>query len=137
MTVPLPTTPVAGGGLGFGLRLSDGDLVVENGALATVEGLPNLVQALTLRVRTPFGTDVFNTTYGFDAAGIFGQPVAARTVADLIRLNLVRTLATDPRVREVDDVVVTPGPDHRMWTAEVSIVTLDGRRESLPLRIEA
>ena len=137
MTGPLPTAPVAGGGPGFGLRLSDGDLVVEEGALATVEGLPNLVQALTLRMLTPFGTDVFNTTYGFDAAAIFGQPVAARTVADLIRLNLVRTLATDARVREVDDVVVTPGADHRMWTAEVSVVTLDGRRETLPLRIEA
>lgn len=137
MTEPLPTAPVAGGGLGFGLRLADGDLVLEDGTLAMIEGLPNLIQALTLRVLTPFGADIFNTTYGFDAAAVFGRPVAARTVADLIRLNLVRALAADARVREVLDVVVTPDVDRRLWTAEASVVTLDGRSQTLPLRIEA
>ncbi|MEJ3748622.1 hypothetical protein WEI85_35745 [Actinomycetes bacterium KLBMP 9797] len=132
MTEPLPTA-----GLGFGLRLADGDLVVEDGALATVDGLPNLIQALTLRVLTPFGSDIFNATYGFDAAGVFGRPASARTVADLIRLNLVRTLATDARVREVDDVVVTPDADRRGWTAEVTVVPFDGQPRTLPLRIEA
>jgi hypothetical protein len=133
MTQPLAT----GGGLGRGLRLVDGDLVIANGALAEVDGLPNLIQALTLRVLTPFGSDVFNTGYGFDAAGVFGQPATARTIADLIRLNLVRTLATDARVREIREVTVRPAADRRLWTAEVSVVTSDGRAQTVPVRIEA
>ena len=35
---------------GHSLALVDGDLVLANGAFATVSGLPNLVQALVLRV---------------------------------------------------------------------------------------
>ena len=124
-------------GLGHGLALVDGDLVLDGGTLAEVRDLPNLVQALTLRVLTPFGSDVFNTGYGFDAATVFTRPADARTVADLIRLNLVRTLATDARVREIRDVTVTPAPGRRLWTAEVSIVTVDGRPVTVPLRVGA
>jgi hypothetical protein len=124
-------------GLGHGLALADGDLVLANGTLAVVAGLPNLVQALTLRVQTPFGSDIFNTGYGFDAASVFTQPVTARTVADLIRLNLVRVLATDARVREIRDVTVTPDAERRRWTAEVSIVTGDGQPQTIALPVEA
>ena len=65
--------------LGRSLKLGDGDLVMVDQVVAgdggtrtvrTLEetsGVANLAQALTLRVLTPSGADIFNTTYGFDA----------------------------------------------------------------------
>ncbi|HYY81162.1 MAG TPA: hypothetical protein VFD04_18570 [Actinomycetes bacterium] len=126
--------------LGHSLALVDGDLVLEGGNLAEVSGLPNLVQALALRVLTPLGSDQFNTGYGFDAENVFTQPASARTVRDLLTLNLVRTLGTDDRVREVRDVVfLDPAEAHRRrsWTVEVSIVTIGNQPETFTLRLGA
>jgi hypothetical protein len=126
--------------LGHSLALVDGDLVLEDGGLVEVSGLPNLVQALALRVLTPLGSDLFNTGYGFDAQNIFTQPANARTVRDLITLNLVRTLEPDDRVREIRDVVfLDPAEAHRRrsWTVAVSIVTIDNQPQTLTLRLEA
>jgi hypothetical protein len=126
--------------LGHSLALVDGDLVLEDGGLVEVSGLPNLIQALALRVLTPLGSDQFNTGYGFDAQNIFTQPANARTVRDLITLNLVRTLEPDDRVREIRDVVfLDPAEAHRRrsWTVAVSIVTIDNQPQTLTLRLEA
>jgi hypothetical protein len=123
---------------GHGLELDDGDLVLTGGRLSEVDGLANLVQALTLRVLTPLGDDRFDTRYGFDAAAVFGQPVGAPAVADLIRLNLVRTLATDPRVAEVSDVSFldpAAGRTGRVWTVAVTVVTADGSPQTLTVRV--
>ena len=55
---------------GTSLLVDDGDLVIQGGSLVEVHGLPNLIQGLTLRVFTPFGTDIFSPTYGFDLSAI-------------------------------------------------------------------
>lgn len=138
--------------LGSSLALVDGDLVftprtvADNGqqrtvrALAEVTGLPNLVQALTLRVLTPLGDDMFNTGYGFDAAAVFTQPAGARTTRDLVQLNLVRTLDTDPRVREIRDVTFQDPPAaslRRAWPVVVTLVTVAGDQVSVPLTVGA
>jgi hypothetical protein len=126
--------------LGRSLALVDGDLVLKDGDLVDVAGVGNLVQALTLRVLTPLGSDQFNTGYGFDAENVFTQPANARTVRDLITLNLVRTLSTDDRVREIRDVVfLDPAEAHRRrsWTVEVTILTIDNQPQTLTLRLEA
>lgn len=140
------------GALGRSLALVDGDLVfvsqtITDGgqqgtvrALAEVTGLPNLVQALTLRVLTPLGGDMFNTGYGFDAAAVFTQPASARTARDLIQLNLVRTLDTDPRVREIRDVTFLDPPAgslRRAWPVVVTLVTVAGDQVSVPLTVGA
>ncbi|MFE5720441.1 hypothetical protein [Streptomyces erythrochromogenes] len=124
-------------GLGHSLELRDGDLALDGGRLAEVCGLPNLVQALTLRVLTPLGSDRFTTTYGLDLAGMFSQATGTRTAQDLLRLSLVRTLGTDPRVREIRDVTVLAPPDgeRRHWQAEVTLLTVDGAQHRLPFTV--
>jgi len=138
--------------LGSSLALVDGDLVfasrtiTDSGGqrtartLSEVSGAQNLIQALTLRVLTPLGGDQFNTTYGFDAAAVFGPATTVRTTRDLIQLNLVRTLGTDPRVQEIRDVTFLAAPTgsgRRAWAVVVTIVTVDGDQQSIPLTVGA
>ena len=113
---------------GTGLRVVDGDIVVDDGRLALVDGPENLAQSLRLRVLTPLGSDRYHVRYGLDTIAIFTGPHGVREVRDLLVLNLVRTLGTDPRVHDVRDVTVVPveGTDRRTWRAEVSIVDAAG-----------
>jgi hypothetical protein len=129
---------------GSSFLLEDGDLVLSIGDLKgepqLVHGLANLKQALTLRLLTPYGTDPVNATYGLDARRAFTGGHSRRMVKELIRLEVVRTLASDPRVREVSDVLfdddpqfvaqlrATGGqpPDHRnrLWQVVVTVETV-------------
>jgi hypothetical protein len=138
--------------LGHSLKLDDGDLImvtkviVEDGQPRTVRtpdeisGVPNLTQALNLRILTPLGDDQFNTAYGFDAADVFARAATTRAARDLIQLNLVRTLGSDPRVREIRDVTfLDPQPGRqprnrrRGWPVVVTIITVDGGQEAVTL----
>ncbi|NRQ31932.1 hypothetical protein HII36_08775 [Nonomuraea sp. NN258] len=118
------------------LRLTDGDLVLEERTLALTEGAAGLAQALELRVLTPLGSDVFNTAYGFDATVLTG-PADAATMRELLRLSLVRAVAGDARVREIREIGFTGTPGRRSWTAEISLVTADGEPRALRLRVAA
>jgi hypothetical protein len=122
---------------GHSLRFDDGDLVIDDGDLGTVTGRANLVQALTMRLLTPYGTDRFNTAYGLDLRQVLTGAHSRRTVRELLRLNLVRALAADPRVREVRDV--TFGDDdpavRRPGHAEVVVELITG--ESATLAVDA
>ncbi|MFF7985263.1 hypothetical protein ACFZDK_40170 [Streptomyces sp. NPDC007901] len=128
---------------GRSLLLDDGDLVVAQGQLLEVESAANLSQALTLRVLTPFGSDPFNTGYGLDIGQAFTQPNPVSVVKQLVQLNLVRTLGTDPRVRDIRQVVFDDDPDllaanpalepavrrahsRRVWTVRVELDTVAG-----------
>lgn len=138
---------------GYSLRLVDGDLLLENDHLVTVVGKPNLLQALELRILTPLGSDIFNTTYGLDIRQAFTQSASVRMVKDLIKLNLVRTLGTDPRVRDIREVLFEDDPlyrerhpeldprtirddrHRRFWQVEVVLDTVQGQTETLPVTI--
>jgi hypothetical protein len=93
---------------GRSLLLVDGDIAFEQVAgksrLLEVAGRPNLTQALELRVLTPLGSDRFNILYGLDYAQIFGSEEGLRMTKELIKLNLVRTLATDARIADVREI---------------------------------
>ena len=104
-------TSPAIGPFGRGLRLDDGDLVFDRGDLVEVTGTANLVQALTLRVLTPFGSDRFSPGYGLDVTQAFTAPTSARMVKELLKLNLVGALGSDPRVSEVRQVTFDDDPD--------------------------
>jgi phage baseplate assembly protein W len=124
--------------LGHSLLLADGDLVMRDGRLAEVAGRDNLVQALTLRLLTPYGSDPFDTGYGLSAGEALTGPQSPRMVRELLRLEIVRTLAADPRVAEVLDVRFAP-VEHtarRAWEAEVDLELVDGSRANLPARLE-
>lgn len=138
---------------GYSLLLDDGDLVIQDGQLVTVSGEANLTQALTLRILTPYGSDLFNTTYGLDMAQVFTQPNGVRMVKALIKLNLVRTLGTDPRVRDIHEVLFDDDPaylarhpqldaqrlreqrDRRAWQVEVVIDTIQEQPTTLSVNV--
>lgn len=122
--------------LGHSLRFDDGDLVLDNGDLRMVAGRANLVQALTLRLLTPYGTDRFNTSYGVDLRPVLTEAHSRRTARELLRLNLVRTVAADPRVREVQDVIFDDDPAVRQRRhVEVVVELVTG--ESATLVVDA
>jgi hypothetical protein len=59
---------------GHALKLTNSDLDLEQGQLVEISGRDNLLQALALRVLTPFGSDAFNTSYGLDITSAFTEP---------------------------------------------------------------
>lgn len=135
--------------LSFGrsLLLDDGDLVMEQGRLREVESVANLSQALTLRVLTPFGSDPFNTRYGLDIGQAFTLPNTVSGVKQLVQLNLVRTLGTDPRVRDIRQIAFDDDPElanpqaaadahhRRGWTVLVVLDTVTDESLSLLLDV--
>lgn len=125
---------------GNSLALEDGDIVFANNTLQMVSGTDNLLQSLELRVLTPFGSDIFNTTYGLDVTQAFTQPGSIRMVKELLKLSLVQTLGTDPRVQDILDVqfseVQVGDLQHsRSWTVNVVIHTVDAQTTTLTLNI--
>lgn len=138
---------------GYSLALVNGDLVFENGTLKTVSGNRNLLQALELRVLTPFGSDIFNTSYGLNVEQAFTQPGSMHLVKELIKLSLVQTLGTDPRVHDIREVLFEDDPTYlarhpelspqdistdrrtRYWRVEVVIQTADTQAQTLSLTI--
>src|SRR5215468_6980827 len=105
---------------GYSLALEDGDLVFDGVALRAVSGVANLRQALQLRVLTPFGTDRFNVNYGLDFTTTFTQPEPLALVKELIKLDLVRTLGTDPRVHDVREVFFSDDPAYQARHPEIA-----------------
>jgi len=142
MTTPDP--------FGRGFLVHDGDLVFEGGRLAETAGLANLVQALTLRVLTPFGSDRFDPDYGLDVKQAFTAPNSTRIVKELLKLNLVGTLTADPRVNAVRRVTFDDDPDRlaadpdggriarisRKWTVVVDLETATGATATLLANVE-
>ena len=135
---------------GRSLALVDGDLVLESGVVQPLSGKSNLLQALELSVLTHFGSDIFNTTYGLDVKEVFTQPASLRLMKELIKVSLVRTLGTDPRVHDVRDVLFPDDPDlpaplssaeiaalkhSRSWSVKVVIETVNAQTETLSLNI--
>lgn len=112
-----------------GIRLDHGDIVLDHGRIAQLDGIPNLAQALRIRLLTPLGDDRYDIRYGLDYRSVFTAPTSAHEMRDLLRLNLVRTLITDPRVAEIRDIEVVDAEldaHHRVWNVAVSIITSDG-----------
>lgn len=96
--------------LGKSLQLVNGDLEFTNGDLATVSDRDNLMQAIRVMIETPFGTDIFNVNYGFDLLNSISQPQNFRLIQELIRLNIVKSLNIDNRIREITEIVFDDDP---------------------------
>src|SRR5689334_15440427 len=128
---------------GYSLKLVNGDILLTDiqptgNGLQLVHGKENLLQALNLRVQTPAGSDVLNTTYGLAYTQIFTQPETLSLAKEQIKLSLVQTLATDPRVHSVRDIIFSDDPRYisqstqanvdprisRSWSVQVLIETL-------------
>ena len=103
---------------GTSLALVDGDFLLDAGDLARVSGRNNFFQALRVIVETPFGSDQVNVNYGLDIAAIFAVANSVRSIKDVIRLNLVKSLAADDRVREIREIVFDDEPDFALLVPE-------------------
>ncbi len=136
------------GVLGTSLELVDGDLRLAGSDFALVSGRDNFNQALQVIVGTPFGSDPINVNYGLDVAAIFTVADSVRSIKDVIRLNLVKSLAADDRVREISEIVFDDEPDFarlapefaggdpgaearhgRLWHAVVALTTVAGDQQ--------
>jgi phage baseplate assembly protein W len=141
---------VPDGVFGTSIALVDGDFVLIDGDLAPVSGRNNFLQALRVIVETPFGSDQVNVNYGLDIAAIFTVANSVRSIKDVIRLNLVKSLANDDRVREVREIVFDDEPDFtvlapefasadpgatarhgRVWHAVIALTTVAGDQQQI------
>src|SRR5689334_1251188 len=90
---------------GTSIALVGGDFTLVNGDLVLVSGTANFGQALQVIIETPSGSDQVNVTYGLDVAAIFAVATSVNSVKDVIRLNLVKSLSADNRIREIDEIL--------------------------------
>ena len=90
---------------GKSLQLTTGDLVLDQGDLEVISGRDNFLQAMQVMIETPFGSDIFNVNYGFDLLSILQSPQPVSQIKDLIRLNIIKSVSQDTRVREIKEVV--------------------------------
>jgi len=95
---------------GKSLLLTDGDLLFDQGDLVTIAGRDNFLQAMQVMIETPFATDIFNVNYGFDLLNILGSAQSVRLIKELVRLNIVKSVSQDDRVREIKEVVFDDDP---------------------------
>jgi|GEM_PF-1772214 len=99
--------------LGRSLELDAGDLVVIPGpppSLAMVEDEVALRQAMVLAIQTQLGSDPVNAQYGFDQTAIGVSNYGLRTRKDYIRLQLVRAIGSDRRVKDIKEIYFDDDP---------------------------
>src|SRR5258708_17747636 len=92
------------------LALIDGDLQLANGDFTMVVGRDELLQGLHVMIGTPFASDIFNVIYGFDLLNALSSSQPPQAIQDVIRLNIVKSVSTDNRIREVKEVVFDDDP---------------------------
>jgi hypothetical protein len=95
---------------GKSIQLIDGDFLFDKGDLMLIAGRDNFLQAMQIMIETPFGTDIFNVNYGFDILNMLQTPQPVNQIKDLIRLNIVKSISQDNRVREIKEVVFDDDP---------------------------
>ncbi|BCB74855.1 hypothetical protein GCM10022251_53880 [Phytohabitans flavus] len=107
--------------------------------LATVEGVDCLTQDLSLALITLLGSDVLNTTFGFDGLAALADETTPVLVQERIRVAVVAVLGRDPRVRRIVDVkfedarLDVPQPGSREIGVRVAFETLTDDRVTIDL----
>jgi exoribonuclease II len=138
--------------LGRSLQLVNGDFAFRDNDFALIAGRDNFIQALQVMIETPTGSDIFNVSYGFDLLNSISAPKTVAQIKDLIRLNIVKSLSIDNRVKEIKEVVFSDDPRffeirpelneqeesrlrkrERRWQAVVSLVTIEDSEVALSL----
>lgn len=117
--------------LGADIRLTDGDIVpsedsdIGSADIDTVSGLDNIKQALIYKLITPKGSLRGHPEYGSLLSYLLGN-FSGNYLAEMIKVETIRTLLTDPRVSEVKFVTVSIKSN----TAEIDFgITLIGSNQ--------
>ncbi|HEX6683621.1 MAG TPA: hypothetical protein VF062_12540 [Candidatus Limnocylindrales bacterium] len=107
--------------------------------LAVVEGIDCLAQDLAHALTTLLGSDVLNTTFGFDGLSALAQETTPILVQERIRVAVVAVLGRDPRVRRIVDVkfedsrLEAPVPGSRELGVRVAFETMTDDRVTIDL----
>jgi hypothetical protein len=96
--------------LGQSFQLVNGDLNLTGNDIAMITDRENFLQGLQVMIETPIGTDIFNVSYGFDLLNSIAAPQSISLIKELIRLNIVKSLSIDDRVREIKEIVFSDEP---------------------------
>src|SRR5262249_42163706 len=80
---------------------------------------------------TPLGTDPLNASYGLDVSDAFTGSLTRQLAKEVLRLNLIRTVAGDPRVAEVISVLFDDDADYIAQHPEAAASTSRQRRAAL------
>lgn len=108
------TTPGNGGtpSLGLSLKLNAGDLVFDpgKGDLGIVQDQQALTQALELAIETQLGSDRINSGFGFDRLSIGAYAYGLHSRKEYVKMQLVKTVTADRRVRDVRDIFFQDDP---------------------------
>jgi phage baseplate assembly protein W len=105
--------------------LGDGDLVPSRGIdgfldLTLIAGKNELTQGLLVLIGTPMGSDIFNRSFGFDLLQALTQPKSLRDMRELVRLYVVKALAQEPRIRQIQALAFADEPTYRTIHPEVT-----------------
>jgi hypothetical protein len=111
VTTPI-IPPIGQPSLGRSLQLAGGDLVFDDhtGDLVEVVELDALSQALQLAIGTQLGTDRLNAQFGFDRLAIGAYAYGLHTRKEYVKMQLVRCVGMDARVRDVREVFFSDDP---------------------------
>jgi hypothetical protein len=120
------------------------DLVLSGGDgapldLARLESMDCLAQSLELALTTALGSDVFNTSFGFDGVNALVEETEPVLMRERVRISVVQVLRTEPRIRQVFDVNLgderlrPPSGGARTLEVSVSFETVSHDQASIQL----
>jgi phage baseplate assembly protein W len=107
------------------LQLTDGDTTLERDLdgyvdMAIIVGQPELAQGIQVLVGTTLGSDIFNQIFGLDLLQTLAQPVAMKQMRDLVRLCVVKALAQEQRIRQIQAVAFVDEPAYLTIYPEIT-----------------
>ncbi len=73
-------------------------------ALARVESDDALAQSVELALTTALGSDVFDTSFGFDGVNALAEESDPLLARERVRISVIKLLQAEPRVRRILDV---------------------------------
>jgi phage baseplate assembly protein W len=120
-----PTDHAPADPYGRTLMLTDGDFVLLRDLggfvdLAVITGQQELAQGIQVLVGTPLGSDIFNVIFGLDLLQTLAQPVPSRSMRDLVRLCVVKALAQEQRIRQIQAVAFADEPAYLTIHPEIT-----------------
>lgn len=95
-------------------RIATQQRTLEVADLRTIDGRDNLGQAVIVRLLTPRGelAPLAHPDYGSRLHELIGRQ-NTETTRNLVKLHILESLAAEPRIEEVVDLIVTPAPRTR------------------------
>lgn len=107
--------------------------------LARVSGMDNLGQSLRVALTTLRGSDVFNTSFGFDGLNALASETDPILLRERLRIAIIQVLRQEPRVRRIVDVQIgddrldAPAAGSRELDVRVRFETVTGDQGSADL----